>query len=127
MRLRFRRCAPALKSHDFSYVETIMSTFVPFPEERGVEPLKEVLSRVMIARGWGKVSAQARIEAAWKSAVGPDWEGITQALALKKGVLEVSVKDALTHQHLVMIKSQLLKSLQETLGSSLKNIRMRVG
>ncbi|MFT3882851.1 MAG: DUF721 domain-containing protein [Gemmatales bacterium] len=104
-----------------------MSTFVPFPEERGVEPLKEVLSRVMIARGWGKVSAQARLEAAWKAAVGPDWATITQALALKRGVLEVRVNDALTHQHLIMIKSQLVKSLQERLGPQLKDIKMRVG
>lgn len=104
-----------------------MSTFVPFPEERGVEPLKEVLSRVMIARGWGKVSAQARLEAAWKAAVGPDWVGITQALALKRGVLEVRVNDALTHQHLIMIKSQIVKSLQEKLGPQLKDIKMRVG
>lgn len=104
-----------------------MSTFVPFPEERGVEPLKEVLSRVMIARGWGKVSAQARLEAAWKTAVGPDWAGITQALALKRGVLEVRVNDALTHQHLVMIKAQLVKALQDQLGPQLKDVKMRVG
>ena len=104
-----------------------MSTFVPFPEERGVEPLKEVLSRVMIARGWGKVSAQARLEAAWKASVGSDWASITQALALRKGVLEVRVNDALTHQHLIMIKAQLLTSLQERLGPQLKDIKMRVG
>ena len=104
-----------------------MSTFVPFPEERGVEPLKEVLSRVMIARGWGKVSAQARLEAAWKAAVGPDWAGVTQALILKKGVLEVRVNDALTHQHLIMIKASILKNLQERLGVQMKDIKMRVG
>ena len=104
-----------------------MSTFVPFPEERGVEPLKEVLSRVMIARGWGKVSAQARVEAAWKTAVGPDWSSVTQALALKKGILEVRVNDALTHQHLIMIKAKLLRTLQEQLGPQLKDIKMRVG
>lgn len=104
-----------------------MSTFVPFPEDRGAEPLKEVLSRLMIARGWGKVSAQARLEAAWKSAVGPDWETVTQAQALKRGVFEVRVNDALTHQHLIMIKAQLLKSLQERLGLQVKDIKMRVG
>ena len=104
-----------------------MSTFVPTPEERGVEPLKEVLSRVMIARGWGKVSAQARLEAAWKAAVGPDWDTVTQALALKRGILEVSVRDALTHQHLIMRKASLLKNLQERLGPHVKDIKMRVG
>lgn len=104
-----------------------MSTFVPFPEDRGVEPLKEVLSRVMIARGWGKVSAQARLEGAWKAAVGPDWDGLSRALALKRGVLEVGVRDAMTHQHLIMIKSQLLRSIQERLGPQVKEIRMRVG
>lgn len=104
-----------------------MSTFVPFPEERGVEPMKEVLSRLMIARGWGKVSAQARLEAAWKAAVGPDWDTVTQPLAIKRGILEVRVNDALTHQHLVMIKTQLLKSIQGHLGPQVKDIKMRVG
>lgn len=104
-----------------------MSTFVPTPEERGVEPLKEVLSRLMFARGWGKMSTQARLESAWKAAVGPDWESVTQALALKRGILEVRVNDALTHQHLIMRKASVLKSLQERLGTQVKDIKMRVG
>ncbi len=109
------------------YNKDIMSTFVPFPEERGVEPMKEVLSRLMIARGWGNVSAQARLEGAWKAAAGPDWEGLSQVLALRRGVLEVSVRDAMTHQHLVMMKAQLLKSVQARLGPQVKDIKMRVG
>lgn len=81
----------------------------------------------MIARGWGKVSAQARLENAWKAAVGPDWETVSRALALKRGVLEVSVRDAVTHQHLIMLKTQLLKSVQKILGPQVKDIKMRVG
>ncbi|MFO0812799.1 MAG: DUF721 domain-containing protein [Gemmatales bacterium] len=104
-----------------------MSTFVPFPEERGIEPLKEVLSRVMIARGWGKVSAQARLEGAWHDVVGPDWKPFTQALAIKRGVLEVHVRDAAMHQQLVMSKGRLLKAIQEKLGPQVKEIRIRVG
>ena len=104
-----------------------MSTFVPFPEERGVEPLKEVLSRVMVARGWGKISAQARLEATWHAVVGPDWKDYTQALAIKRGVLEVRVSDAVIHQHLVMSKAQLLKGMQDKLGVQVREIRMRVG
>lgn len=104
-----------------------MSTFVPTPQERGVEPLKEVLSRLMVARGWGKVSAQARLEAAWHTVVGVQWKSLTQALALKRGILEVRVADSLTHQQLIMNKAQLLKGIQEQLGSQVKDIKMRVG
>jgi predicted nucleic acid-binding Zn ribbon protein len=104
-----------------------MSTFVPFPEERGVEPLKEVLSRVMIARGWGKVSAQARLEAAWKETVGPQWEAHTQALAIKRGILEVRVADAVVHQQLIMSKATLLQSMQLKLNQPIKDLKMRVG
>ena len=104
-----------------------MSTFVPFPEERGVEPLKEVLSRVMMARGWGKVSAQAKLEGAWKAVVGPAFETFTQALAIKRGILEVRVADAMVHQQLIMSKAQFLKGIQERLGPQIKDIKMRVG
>lgn len=104
-----------------------MSTFVPKPQERGVEPLKEVLSRVMMARGWGKVSAQARLEATWHTVVGPQWKPFTQALALKRGVLEIRVADAITHQQLAMSKTQLLQGMQEALGNQVKSLKMRVG
>jgi predicted nucleic acid-binding Zn ribbon protein len=104
-----------------------MSTFVPFPEEKGVEPLKEVLSRVMFARGWGKVSSQARLEALWKEAVGPEMQAFTQALTIKRGVLEVHVRDAVVHQQLVMRKQELLAAMQERLGPQIKSLRMRVG
>lgn len=104
-----------------------MSTFVPFPEDRGVEPLKEVLSRVMLQRGWGKVSAHARLEAAWKTVVGSPWDGLSQVVAFKRGMLEIRVTDALTHQHLVMMQSKLMNDMQKQLGTSIQSIRMRVG
>jgi predicted nucleic acid-binding Zn ribbon protein len=104
-----------------------MSTFVPFPEEKGVEPLKEVLSRVMFSRGWGKVSSQARLESIWKEVVGPGLQSFTQAQAIKRGVLEVQVQDAMVHQQLVMRKAELLAAMQDRLGPQIKNLRMRVG
>ena len=104
-----------------------MSTFVPFPEEKGVEPLKEVLARLVVARGWGKISAQARLEALWHEVVGPEWKGHTQALAVKRGVLEVHVRDAVVHQHLVMRKEALRAAMAERLGVAIKSVRMRVG
>ncbi len=104
-----------------------MSSFIPFRPERGTESLKEVLSRLFLARGWGRTSGQAKLEEAWSAAVGPEWKDHSRAVVLKRGVLEVWVTDALVLQHLVMIKAMLIASVSEKLGQSVKEIRFRVG
>ncbi|HMP17276.1 MAG TPA: DUF721 domain-containing protein [Gemmatales bacterium] len=104
-----------------------MSTFVPYPEEKGVEPLKEVLSRLMTARGWGRVSAQAQLEADWREVVGPAFAPLTQPMAIRRGVLEVRVADAMVHQQLIMMKAHLLQGMQKRSKVPLHEIKMRVG
>jgi hypothetical protein len=103
-----------------------MGTFVPFPEERGPEKLREVLSRLFTSRRYGQVSAQAKLENAWAEAAGPQWRAVSRAVALKRGVLEVHVLDATTHQQLVMEKDTLLERLGTLLGQSVRDVRFRV-
>jgi predicted nucleic acid-binding Zn ribbon protein len=103
-----------------------MSTFVPFPKDRGPEQIKDVIGRLFFSRGWGRTSEQARLEAAWAKAVGPQWAQHSKPLGLKRGVLEVRLTNAMVHQHLIMVKVNLLNALRQQLGSSVIDIRFKV-
>jgi hypothetical protein len=103
-----------------------MNTFVPFPKDRGPESLREVLSRLFTSKRIGQVSAQARLENAWGEAAGLELRQASRAVILKRGILEVHVRDAVTHQQLVMQKDQLVEQLKAKLGSPVSDIRFRV-
>src|SRR5262245_13011692 len=103
-----------------------MNTFKPFPKDRGPEPIKDVIGRLFFSRGWGRTSEQARLESAWAKAVGAEWARHSKALGLKRGVLEVRLADAMVHQHLIMLKTNLLTALRQQLGPALVDIRFRV-
>jgi predicted nucleic acid-binding Zn ribbon protein len=103
-----------------------MNTFVPFPQDRGPEQIKDVIGRLFFSRGWGRTSEQARLESAWGKAVGAQWVRHSKPLGLKRGVLEVRLADAMVHQHLIMLKANLLTALQQELGPTVIDIRFRV-
>jgi hypothetical protein len=104
-----------------------MNTFVPQSQDRGPEQLKHVLGRLFFAKGLGRASEQARLEAAWSKAVGPDWNLQSQVLGLKRGIVDVLVANALVHQHLVMLKSQYISLLRQEVSSTIRDIRFKVG
>src|SRR2546421_5640986 len=97
-------------------------------EQRGPEPLREILSRLFAARGWGRKQERLRLEQAWAAAAG-DLAGQTRVGALRRGVLEVEVASAvmlaeLTHFH----KRRLLAELRKQLpGVTLADLRFRAG
>ena len=95
----------------------------------GPEPMKEILSRLFVARGWGRRQARLHLESAGLDAVGPDYAANTRVLGLKRGVLEVEVASAvvvqeLSHYH----KRRLLQTLRAKLtGHTIKELRFKVG
>jgi predicted nucleic acid-binding Zn ribbon protein len=95
----------------------------------GPEPMKEILSRLFVARGWGRRQARRHLEVAWVEVVGPDYAEHTRVLGLKRGVFEVEVASAvlvqeLTHYH----KRLLLEALRGKLtGHAIKDLRFKVG
>jgi predicted nucleic acid-binding Zn ribbon protein len=94
----------------------------------GPEPLAEILSRLFTARGLGQEQARLRLENAWRTAVGEEQAGRTQPGTLRRGVLEVLVRDAvLMHELAQFHKRQLLGSLQQSLGPDrVKELRFRL-
>ena len=95
----------------------------------GPERLSEVLSRLFTSRGWGQRQDRLRLEAAWREALGGKSVERTAVGALRRGVLEIIVADAVLFQELAGFeKRRLLQNLQERLGQARVNdIRFRLG
>jgi predicted nucleic acid-binding Zn ribbon protein len=97
--------------------------------ERGPERLGEILSRLFAARGWGRRQERLHLERAWADAVGPEFAAHTRPGALRRGVLEVVVDNAvllqeLTHYHKRRLLEQLRRRLPDT---PLTDLRFRAG
>jgi predicted nucleic acid-binding Zn ribbon protein len=97
--------------------------------ERGPERLGEILSRLFAARGWGRRQGRLHLERAWTEAAGPDFAAHTRPAALRRGVLEVIVDNAvllqeLTHFHKRRLLAELRQRLPET---PLTDLRFRAG
>ena len=95
----------------------------------GPERLSEVLSRLFTSRGWGQRQDRLRLEETWRQAVGENIALRTAVEALRRGVLEIIVADAVLFQELAGFeKRRLLEYLQERLGKSrVTDIRFRLG
>src|SRR3954470_17567595 len=97
--------------------------------DKGPEPLSEILGRLFTARGWGRRQGRLHLERAWAEAVGPEFARHTRVVALRRGVLEVEVANAVllqefTHFH----KKRLLQQLRGRLSSTtLNDLRFRAG
>jgi len=97
--------------------------------ERGIEPLSEVLARLIAARGWGRRQARLHLERAWVAALGPEHELHTRVLGLRRGVLEVEVNSAVLLQELASYhKRQLLAKLRAGLPDlTINDVRFKAG
>ena len=99
------------------------------PASKGPEPLGEILSRLFTARGWGRRQAQLHLESAWAEAAGPDYAAQTRVAALRRGVLEVVVGNAVLLQELAHYhKRRLLEELRRRLPHTpVADLRFRAG
>jgi predicted nucleic acid-binding Zn ribbon protein len=97
--------------------------------ERGPEALGEILSRLFTTRGWGRRQGQLHLEQAWNEAAGPDIAAQTRVNALRRGVLEILVGNAVLLQELAHYhKHRLLEQLRRRLtGTPLTDLRFRAG
>ena len=97
--------------------------------QTGPEPLKEIIARLFAARGWGRRQERLRLEDAWADAVGRQSAGHTRVNALRKGVLEVEVDNAVLLQELAHFqKRKLLEQLRLKLPDmTFLDLRFRAG
>jgi hypothetical protein len=96
-------------------------------DNRGPENLSDILGRLFTSRGWGRKNDRIRLETAWAAAAGEALLKDTAVLALKRGVLEVAVRNAtllseLTNFH----KRGLLAKLRAAMpGVTLTDLKFR--
>jgi hypothetical protein len=97
--------------------------------EKGPELLGEILSRLFTARGWGRRQGRLRLEQAWVEAAGGDVAPHTRVGALRRGILEVEVANAVLLQELAHYhKRRLLEQLRSRLPEiTFTDLRFRAG
>lgn len=96
---------------------------------RGPENLADILGRLFTSRGWGRKSDRVRLEAAWAGAAGEELLRGTRVLGMRRGVLEVEVRNAVLLSELAQFhKRGLLAKLRKALpGVTLTDLKFRAG
>jgi predicted nucleic acid-binding Zn ribbon protein len=97
--------------------------------EKGPERIGEVIARLFTARGWGRSQERLRLEQAWCEAAGEDHARHTRVAMLRRGVLEVTVDNAVLLQELAGFhKRRLLVELRRLLpNTTVTDLRFRAG
>ena len=94
---------------------------------KGPENLADILGRLFTSRGWGRKNDRLRLESAWAAAAGEELLKDTAVLGMRRGVLEVAVRNAtlmaeLTNFH----KRTLLTKLRAAMpGVTLTDLKFR--
>jgi predicted nucleic acid-binding Zn ribbon protein len=96
---------------------------------KGPENIADILGRMFTSRGWGRKNDRLRLEAAWADAAGEELLKATRVLGLKRGVLEVEVRNAVQLAELAQFhKRGLLAKLRKALaGVTLTDLKFRAG
>jgi predicted nucleic acid-binding Zn ribbon protein len=94
---------------------------------RGPEKLSDVLGRLFTSRGWGRKNDRLRLESAWAAAAGEALLKDTAVLGMRRGVLEVAVRNAVLLQELTQFhKRGLLTKLRDAMpGVTLTDLKFR--
>ncbi|MCO6455401.1 MAG: DUF721 domain-containing protein [Pirellulaceae bacterium] len=98
------------------------------PKTRGPRKMAEVLSGLLARRGYAQQLSRNQFTDAWREAVGGGLAAGTCAGAVKRGVLEVIVRDSATLQELTFQKKRLLQQLARLVPEPpIRDLRFRVG
>jgi predicted nucleic acid-binding Zn ribbon protein len=95
--------------------------------DKGPENLADILGRLFTSRGWGRKNDRLRLESAWASAAGAEFLKDTAVLGLRRGVLEVAVRNAVLMSELAQFhKRGLLTKLRAAMpGVTLTDLKFR--
>ncbi len=94
---------------------------------KGPENLADILGRLFTSRGWGRKNDRLRLESAWAAAAGAELLKDTAVLGLRRGVLEVAVRNAVLMSELAQFhKRGLLTKLRTAMpGVTLTDLKFR--
>lgn len=90
--------------------------FRPDPPPSGPENLADVLGRLFVSRGWGRLSERTQLETAWSEVAAEEFGPVTRVAGLRRGTLEIEVKNAVVIQELAHFhKRRILSELRALL------------
>jgi hypothetical protein len=90
--------------------------------------ISDVLAKVVLARGYGRVQSIENLATAWQAAVGESLARFSSPGGWKRGVLEVTVSTSTVVQELGFQKQRILAALRtEFPDAKLRDLRFRVG
>ena len=97
--------------------------------ETAPESLADILGRMFTARGWGRKSERQQLEFAWAEVAGEDLIKNTRVLAMRRGVLEIDVRNGVLLQELTQFhKRRLMDAMRKKLpGTKLTDMKFRAG
>ncbi len=85
------------------------------------EPLKEVIQRFLKIYGGDRKIKEIEIQRSWGKITGTVVERQTEFVKVNKSVLYVKLKSSVLKHELSMMKSQIIKRLNEETGESIIN------
>jgi len=95
---------------------------------RSPKPVQSVLSQLLAKRGYAQVQSAAGCDAAWREAVGVKLATDSRPGVVKRGVLEVLVRNSVTLQELAFVKVKAVKTLAKLIPEQqIRDVRFRVG
>ncbi|MBP3958743.1 DUF721 domain-containing protein [Gemmata sp. G18] len=96
-------------------------------DNRGPENIADILGKLFTSRGWGRKNDRMRLESAWATAAGSELLKDTQVLGMRRGVLEVAVRNAVLLSELTQFhKRGLLTKLRLSMpGVTLTDLKFR--
>ncbi len=94
----------------------------------GVKPIGDVVAELIARRGYARVQESRRLETAWEQAAGAATAAETRAGQVRRGVLEVVVRNSMLLQELTFRKRQLVKELARLAPeAAIRDVRFRIG
>jgi hypothetical protein len=90
--------------------------------------MREVLSQLLAKRGYAQVQTAASCDAAWREAVGSKLAGDTRPGNVRRGVLDVLVRNPSVSSELGFLKTKIVKTLTKIIPEQkIRDLRFRVG
>lgn len=90
--------------------------------------VQDVLGQLLARRGYARVQSASSCDAAWREAVGVKLAADSRPGVVKRGVLEVLVRDSVTLQELGFVKVKAVRALARLVPEQqIRDVRFRVG
>jgi hypothetical protein len=90
--------------------------------------MRDVLGQLLARQGYARMQSAAGCEAAWREAVGVKLAADSRPGVVKRGVLEVLVRNSVTLQELSFVRVKAVKALAKLIPEQqIRDVRFRVG